>query len=102
MFPASKEQFAFLPLRTNLLQHHTCRREHDRIDLASTLRTYSDASHAGDARLFIHLFGIFFVDGLYGTFRSTHAAPCTLLGGLGHYTGSFGFLVRTITGNHRF
>lgn len=101
-FPASKEQFTFLPLRANFLQHQAGRREHDRIDLAGTMGTYCDAAHTGDARFFIHLFGIFFVDGLYWTRCCTGAAVGTLFCRFGYHTDSAGLFVRTIAGDRRF
>lgn len=101
-FPASKEQFTFLPLRASLLQHQAGRREHDRIDLAGTMGTYCDTAHTGNARFFIHLFGIFFVDGLYWTRCCTGAAVGALFCRFGYHTDSAGFFVRTIAGDRRF
>ena len=102
MFPASKEQLTFLALRANLLQHQAGRREHDRIGLASTLRTYGDTTHTGDARLLIHFLRIFLVDGLYGSLCCTDATVGAIFCCFGHHTGSSGFLIRTITRNRRF
>ena len=54
--PALDEELAFFPLDASLAQHLGNDGEFAGIKLATILRTYGDAAHAGDARLsLIHI-----------------------------------------------
>ena len=60
--PALDEELAFPTLDASLAQHLGNGGKRSGIRLASTPRAYSNATHAGDTRLAIHLPGIILVD----------------------------------------
>lgn len=99
--PALDEELAFFPLDASLAQHLGNDGEFAGIKLASILRTYGDATHAGNARLAIYLLVIVLVDSTNRACCSACAAGDAALRCLGHHAVASSLLIRTIAGNRR-
>ena len=98
---ALDKQLALLPFGADFAQHLGSRREHDGIYRASAPRTHGNATHAGNAGLFVHPLGIVFIDSANRARCGTSSASGALFCGLGHHTGAPGLLIGTIARNSR-
>ena len=97
--PALDEELTFSALDASLAQHLGNSGKFVRVKFASTPRAYSDAPHAGDAHLAIHLLGIVLVDSTNRARRSAGTAGDAILRSLGHHAVASSLLIRTIAGN---
>ena len=96
---ALDEDLTFPALDASLAQHLGNGGKFVRVKFASILRAYGDATHAGDARLAIHLPWIVLVDSSNRAQRSASTAGDAILRCMGHHTVASSLLIRTIARN---